>query len=383
VLEKTMDVGSPNGEALMTLNQLNIKQLKNRLVYYEFLIEDIEEITRETRDIDEIKKRYRDRIAEIRRLVDLRTEERKLKRGRDLLRWFGVVTVTIGVVFFVYDYEIWKYFNFGLIKRLYAFLIGLPGIAKFTLLSSAVGAMYWAAFRERRNTKKAYPLVVLALPILGYDLYMAPVWLLATEMYRSSLLITSLVVLVTSYQLRLKTLVYLGLFGLCNWFGGCTGYWTGCYWLYMRDPLIFVPFGAGLIFVAHLIGKYDKRDLKQPLEIVGILTLFLALLILSIWGYTFGAEDFFSDKADIAPVWFIIVMTLSCMLFIWLGIKWERKLFFNVGVTFLAIDLYTRFFEVFMDWLPRSLFWLILGGSVLLLSTYVRKKLLSIQRSFK
>lgn len=361
---------------------LKLKELKKKLIQYQFMVSDFENISLRMQDVQEIKKYYASQVNRIEELIELKQQEIKLKRWKKNLEWFGIVAVVTGISFFVSDYQIWKYFNFGFIRKIFYLLLNSPGWVKSIFMSLLTVASFSLMYRQKKEVN-AKGLLILSLIILAYTIFSIPVWLFHQDMVRSSLCVFSFITLCVSYQKSFKTLMYVGLFGLLNWLGGATGYGMGCYWLYMKDPLLFLPIGGLFICIGHWVGRYGKAYLKQPFEVVGCITLFNALLILSIWGYNFDHEWVWSKGPDISPIWFIVLMTGICIFFMWLGIRQERRLFFNFGVVFLVIDLYTRFFEVFSEWLPRSLFWLIFGSSLSILSILVRKKLFKMKNHFR
>jgi hypothetical protein len=81
----------------------------------------------------------------------------------------------------------------------------------------------------------------------------------------------------------------LGVFllSLGSWFGTETGYMSGwgAYYLGMNFPLRFVLFGGALIGLSLLFKRYAHfRDFAHSTYVMGLLYLFIALWILSIFG---------------------------------------------------------------------------------------------------
>ena len=190
----------------MDLNKLSLKQLKERIVYCKFLISEIEEITKDTSDVEKIKTQYIEHLKTLNEIVDIRNKEIQLIRGKKLLEWFGIVTVFIGISFLIVDYEIWKYFNLGLVKKFYQFIVNLPGIVKFIVTSIVVCFSYWGVYsQQNKSQNKSRQILFLATILLGVDLYMMPYWLFDKEMYQLSLFLISIVTIITSYMFSFKT----------------------------------------------------------------------------------------------------------------------------------------------------------------------------------
>lgn len=58
---------------------------------------------------------------------------------------------------------------------------------------------------------------------------------------------------------------------------------------------------------------------------------------------------------------------------LWLGLKRDDAMLRGFGLAFLAINLYTRFFEFFWDAMPKTIFFLLLGISLWLLGRHAER----------
>jgi uncharacterized membrane protein len=88
-----------------------------------------------------------------------------------------------------------------------------------------------------------------------------------------------------------------------------------------------------------------------------LLVLFLMVLMLltSVVAWTPGHREF----------WFVLLLTLLTSAGIYLGVAWESAVFLNTSIVFFAMNVYTRFYEYFWDAMPKSLFFII-GGATLI-----------------
>jgi uncharacterized membrane protein len=68
-----------------------------------------------------------------------------------------------------------------------------------------------------------------------------------------------------------------------------------------------------------------------------------------------------------------IIGFLSSGLTIWLGIKQHWPGITNLGSTFFAIFLYTKFYDWWWNWMPKYLFFLVIGLVAVLLLLVLKR----------
>ena len=115
--------------------------------------------------------------------------------------------------------------------------------------------------------------------------------------------------------------------------------------------------------IAIAVGVYHERHLYPKTgrfylawESLGLLYLNMSLLILSIWSL--------HENASVA---WILVFTAVTLAEIVLGAAWQNGLFRGFGITFLAINVFTRYHEFFWNQLHLGQYLLVGGGMLLLL----------------
>lgn len=163
-----------------------------------------------------------------------------------------------------------------------------------------------------------------------------------------------------------STLVWtFSLLSLGSWFGAETGYISGwgAYFLGMNYPLRFVVFGAVLIGVSFLFKAGAKTViLHKSTYVIGLLYLFLALWIMSIFGNYDDIDRWYrADNTELLH-WSVIFGLVSLAAIYW-GLKRDDGAAQGFGLTFLFINLYTKFFEYFWDTTHKAVFFLILAVS--------------------
>lgn len=140
---------------------------------------------------------------------------------------------------------------------------------------------------------------------------------------------------------------WFALLSLGNAFGAETGYLSGwgAYWLGMSYPIRFIAFGTVLIAAALLLRPLlAQRGLQRVSLAMGLLYLFIALWLLSIFG-NYGDLDSWYSARQIELFHWSLLFGLAAFAAIWLGLKHDDAMLRGFGLTFLGINLYTRLFE--------------------------------------
>jgi len=155
------------------------------------------------------------------------------------------------------------------------------------------------------------------------------------------------------------------LLSLGAWYGTEIGYQSGWeeYFLGMNYPLTFVFFGAALVGLAFVFKFWTRFShfYKATLR-TGLLYLFIALWILSIFGNYGDMDKWYSVKQPQLFGWALLFGAVA-LAFVVFGIKTEDPITRGFGVTFLFINLYTRYFEYFWNGMHKAVFFFILAVS--------------------
>lgn len=343
--------------------------------------------------------------------------ERKLGRGVTLLINLGAIILAAGLmVFFSTNW------------------VDLDRMGKIASLFSLTVFFYLVGFELTREGRWEFPKLGLALLFLGCVMFGVDIVLLALiydlrAEHAWSLLLDSVVWFAVAYLVNSRLILFLALMGVVAWFGAEVGYLWGGYWIYLSRPLHFIGLGVLIIAVSGFHWWRGQRSFAVPYAVVGLLLIYLATLILSIfdlqrdflaaewqaplavWLMLYGPYLFalgallfihFSWKRTTLydpPVlavaflfvlmlltnviawtpgerefWFIGLLTLLTAAGIYLGVAWESPIFLDTGIVFFAINAYTRFYEYFWDAMPKSLFFVI-GGTTLMLGGILVERL--------
>ena len=261
----------------------------------------------------------------------------------------------------------------ALIRRIFG---SAPAVK--SVFFAALAAVFYAAAYRRRLHRPERVFTNEALLMLGVLSTASSIaWLgaaLGSESRHFSLLLALAagVYAVIAVAMNSALVWIFALFSLGSWLGAETGYVSGwgAYWLGMNYPARFVLYGGALVAAQYFMARSPRfAGFQRPTLSTGLLFLFVSLWMMSIFGND-GLVDGEWREAGRAELF------LWCALFaaaagvsLWLGIRRDDMMLRGYGAVFLAINVYTRFFENFWNAMNKGLFFLILGASLWLLGS--------------
>lgn len=184
-----------------------------------------------------------------------------------------------------------------------------------------------------------------------------------------------------------KQVWVFGLLSLGAWMGTETGYMSGggMYFLGMNYPLRFVLFGAILTGLGLECERMAAKRTAAPgsflerlilvgpqTKVIGFLNLFIALWIMSIFG-NYGDVEAWKKTPQYELFHWSVLFGAVAIVVVWHGLREDDPVSRGFGLTFLVINLYTRFFEYFWDTLHKALFFAVLAASFWYLGTKAEK----------
>ena len=289
-------------------------------------------------------------LRELSAMFDIDTSQatRQMSMGMRIVSFLGAIALSAAVFFFFYRF--WGNFT---IPQQVAILVAAPVLA--------LAAVEFAARREKTLyfasllSLVALTAFVLDLSMLGQIFSITPT--------QNAFLAWGAFSLILAYTYRLKLILVAGLISLLGYLTAAMGTWSGIYWLSFGErPENFLAAGL-IIFGAAFVPLHRKSEFAPTYRMFGLIVVLIAVLVLSHWGMgsylTIPAKqvEYFYQAAG---------FTLSGLA-IWLGIRAHWPGITNLGSTFFVIFLYTKFYDWWWDWMPKYLFFLLLGLIALLL----------------
>lgn len=259
-------------------------------------------------------------------------------------------------------------------------IFNAPYIVKFLGLSCLSALIYWGGFRRR----KRYPaklfsneatLFIAVLTTAGAVYELGKAMDNGSGHFSILLLLSFGIYAVIGYCFESNLVWLFALLSFGSWMGTETGYMSGwgAYWLGMNYPLRFVAFGGLLTGSAFLLEKNPRfTPFFASTLATGLLYLFIALWIMSIFGNYGDMESWKAVKQWELLQWSVLFAAVS-LAAIYHGLRFDNGMTKGFGLTFLFINLYTRFFEYFWDNLHKALFFAILALSFWLLGSKAEK----------
>ncbi|MDR0777357.1 MAG: hypothetical protein LBE81_12080 [Azonexus sp.] len=180
---------------------------------------------------------------------------------------------------------------------------------------------------------------------------------------------------ILAITLSSKLIWAFSILSLGSWFGTETGYKSGwgAYYLGMNFPMRFVLFGIVLTGISFWFKQVRHlKAFSHATYVFGLLYLFIALWILSIFG-NYGDMSSWSDTNQIELLHWGLLFALAAIAAIAYGLKYDDATSRGFGITFLFLNLYTKYFEFFWDATHKAVFFLILAISFWLIGSRAEK----------
>ncbi|MCU4165172.1 hypothetical protein [Carboxylicivirga caseinilyticus] len=243
----------------------------------------------------------------------------------------------------------------------------------------ALAIYYWAYKRSHKYPNKVYSnefILIMAILSTATSIgYLGMTLDNGNGHFSVLLLIAAIIYALIGLLFPSKLVWIFAILSLGAWFGAETGYVSGwgAYYLGMNYPLRFVVFGAILTGLSFLFDRISfLQTFRKSTYILGLLYLFIALWILSIFG-NYGDVDEWFDVKQISLIWYGVIFGLVAIIAIWWGLKQDDYTSRSFGLTFLFINLYTKYFEYFWDAMHKAIFFLILAGTFWLIGNNAEK----------
>ncbi len=267
-------------------------------------------------------------------------------------------------------------------KLLMDFLVQLllaPALVKSLFFALLASLFLFFGFRRIRN-KPHKRFSNEAIVFLGVLSIAASVGFLGIAIGKGSdrisllFLMASFIYAIIGWAASSRQVWVFSLMSLGAWFGAQTAYISGwgAYYFGMNFPLRVVIFGLALTlagFIMEKMGGEEDRGLygrlaclAVPTRVMGYLFLFMALWIMSIFG-NYGDMNIWRHAGHAELFHWSLLFGAAALACIYHGVKYDDSISRGFGITFILINLYTRFFEFFWGSLHKAVFFAALAVS--------------------
>jgi hypothetical protein len=300
---------------------------------------------------------HRDLLTRLASVFDIDTShrEKQLSLGMKIASFLGALGLGASVFFLFYRF--WGHFS--TLTQLFV-LIAAPLLA--------LAAMMLVSAREKTGYfSKLLAMVGLVCFVLDLSM-IGQIFNIASS--PNAFFVWASFAILVAYAADARLLLGMGIIFLTMFLSAKTGTWSGVYWIgFGQRPENFFPAAAvlfGLSFIPH--GRFS--DFRPVYRVFALIIVFLPMLILS----HFGAVSYLTMENDTIEGLYQVAGFVLSAAAIWLGVRRGFGDVVNTGNVFFTLFLYTKFYDWWWEWMPKYLFFLIIGLSAVLM-LFVFKRL--------
>lgn len=280
--------------------------------------------------------------------VDTTQDGKNLTTGMQIASFLGAIALAVSVFFLFYQY--WGYFN---------------TLTQTIVLTAAPLVTLIATFVIREKEKTGYFSKLMAL--ISFACFVLNLSMLG-QIYNitptdNALAVWCAYALVLAYALDVRLLLAVSIACFYAFIAARVGEWCGGYWLSMGDhPETFILPALILFVVPSVFSHRQYHYFESIYRVLALCGLFLAILIMSHW----GRSSFLPWDKDVIEGGYQVLGFVLTAGFIALGIKKVWPPVVNTANVFFVLFLYTKFFDWWWDWMPKYLFFFVIGISAVL-----------------
>ena len=161
----------------------------------------------------------------------------------------------------------------------------------------------------------------------------------------------------------------MGWFGAFSFAQGSNHLFLG-----MNYPLRFTVFGLLVIGFAFLQQRVQRLVMFQRITyIAGLILFFTGLWGISIFG-NYNDLEAWMDVRQTQVLVYGFIFGISALVALYMGIRYKDDIARDLGILFLLINFYSRYFEYFWNTLHKGLFFVILAVSFWLIGRWIEKR---------
>ena len=327
---------------------MNPQQRADRLRTFQRELEGLErekvlELTSEQRE--RLDAHVAKTLAELATQFDVDTTEsqRQISLGMKIASALGGIALCAAVVLFLARYM--GYWSTPLqVSVLVVIPILLTMGAEFA--ARRENTLYYAAL----ISIVAFAAFVANLSMLGEIFNLAPT--------PNALAVWGLFGLALAYHFGIRLVLAAGLVGMLGWITATTNSWRGWWWVeFERRPEELMLAGLVLAALPLFIRHVRRPDFPAVYRLVGMLAFFVTMLFLSAQ----GQSSYLPMDSKAAEHFYQMFGVVTAAAAVWIGIRQSWTGVVNTGTAFFAIFLFFRLIDWWWDWMPKYLFFLMIG----------------------
>ena len=294
--------------------------------------------------------------------IDTSSKEKQLSLGMRIASFLGALALAASVFFLFYQF--WGRFS---------------TVLQITILIIAPVVMLAATLYVAQHEKTGYFSKLLAL--ITVACFVLNVFVLG-QIYNitpsdKAFIAWGALAFLLAYACDVRLLLAAGIICIGGVLSARIGVWSGCYWIYFGNrPENFLPVAA-IFFALPFVIRHHRYTAFEPIyRVFGLLVFLIPVLVLS---YSGSISYFYLDNDAIEAVYQVIGF-VSCAGLIAFGIRRGLSDVVNTANTFFVIYLYTKLYEWCWDWMPKYLFFFLVG-LIAVLILFIFKRLRGLMKS--
>ena len=275
--------------------------------------------------------------------VDTSASQRQISLGMRIASALGGLALCAAVVLFIARY-LGHWPTSVQVAVLSAGPIALTIASEFAARRERT--LYYAALLNL----VAFAAFVANLSLLGAIFNLAPT--------PNALAVWGVFGLLLAYHFGVRLVLAAGLASLVGWMSAAANSWRGWWWLeFDRRPEDIMLAGVVLAVVPIVI-RHDRRpDFPAVYRLVGMLAMFLPML----WLSAVGESSYLPWASRTIEHFYQVAGVFVAGGVVWIGIRRSWTGMVNIGTAFFTIFLFLRLVDWWWDWMPRYLFFLVVG----------------------
>jgi len=285
------------------------------------------------------------KLAELASQFDVDTSEsqRQISLGMKIASALGGIALCAAVVLFLA-----RYMGYWPTAIQVSVLVVIPIVLTI--------AAEFAARREKTLYYAAlisivtFAAFVANLSMLGSIFNLAPT--------PNALAVWGLFGLALAYHFGIRLVLAAGLISMLGWITATTNSWRGWWWVeFEQRPEELMLAGLALALVPAVIRHVRRPDFPAVFRLVGLIAFFMAMLFLS----ASGQRSYLPMEDKTVEHFYQMFGVVAAGLAVWIGIRQNWTGVVNTGTAFFTIFLFFRLIDWWWDWMPKYLFFLLIG----------------------
>ncbi len=287
--------------------------------------------------------------------VDISHSDKQFSLGMRIASFLGALALAASVFFLFYQF-------WGLLGHFTQVSILVLAPVLTFIATLVIASKESTGYFSKLAALISFACFVLNLTMLGQIFNITP--------SDNAFLIWAAYGFLLAYACDARLLLVAAILSIQSFIAMRMGTWSGMYWLSFgeRPENFFLP-SILLFLVPVVISQRRFTNFEQIYRVFSLIIFFLSILVLSNVGQL---SRFAGDPDFIEGVYQSLGFAFSAGV-VWLGIKLHWGEVVNTGNVFFVLFLYTKMFDWWWEWMPKYLFFFLIGLVAILALVVLRR----------